>query len=90
MRLVRISIPPAACLLLASALNATAESQTPKTTMSMSGASTQVAAEHEPNSILVEEDKTDTRLSMEDFDKSVGRNTISGKLISVRMTRVSQ
>jgi hypothetical protein len=71
MRLVRISIPPAACLLLASALNATAESQTPKTTMSMSGASTQVAAEHEPNSILVEEDNPDTRLSMEDLDKNL-------------------
>jgi hypothetical protein len=58
MTLVRVSIPTAACLLLASVVNATAESQSPimETTHSILGDSVEVASEHEPNSNLGVED----------------------------------
>jgi hypothetical protein len=66
MKLVRVSIPTAACLLLASVVNATAESQSPKTTESLSGDSAQVAAAHEPNSNLGVADNPNSDLRVQE------------------------
>jgi len=73
MRLVRVSIPTAACLWLATAVNVTAESQSPilETTDSISGESAQVAVEHQPNSNLGVEDNPNREANFGPSDPGV-------------------